>query len=324
MQLLKFVLVITLIAAAGAAFAQDASPAATEEAMMLPVADSYDIVLPEGTLPEGIEYDSTAGRFLLGSLTYGTITAFDPVSGALSEFIVDEELASTVGIHIDVNNNRLLVTNSAAEVFFNPASDGMAQLAAYDLETGERIFLVDLGALYPEGRHFANDVTVDADGNAYVTDSFSPVIYRVDLDGNAEVFVENEAFTGQFIGLNGIDVHPDDYVLACVGGRIYRIDLSADTPEVVEVALEESLQIDGLAVDADGVGYAVVSGNPQRIVRLVSEDGWASATVDASVDTTNAATTLALAGDEVYYINAYLGDNSRTEYEIVRAAFETE
>lgn len=46
-----------------------------------------------------------------------------------------------------------------------------------------------------------------------------------------------------------------------------------------------------------GVKYAVVSGPPQRIIRLVSEDAWASAVVDASVNNNKAATTFALAGD---------------------------
>lgn len=313
-----FLFVLGLISLSGVAAAQDATE------VVLPDADEYVVTLPAGTGPEGIEFDAVRGRFLLSSLMRGIISAYDPVSGEVSEFIVDDDLSSSVGIHIDAARDRLLVANSTAEVFMNPRERGIAQLAAYDLETGERLFLVDLGALFPNGRHFANDVTTDADGNAYVTDSFSPIIYRVDPEGSAEIFLQSPNFTGPFIGLNGIDVHPDGYLLACSGGRIFRIDLNTDTPEAVEVALEAPLQIDGLAVSAEGVGYAVVSGSPQRIVRLVSEDDWASAAVDASVNTNNAATTLALVGEEVYYINAYLGSATHTEYEIVRAVFDTE
>ena len=55
-------------------------------------------------------------------------------------------------------------------------------MGAYDLETGDRIFMTDLAAVAPADRHFANDVTVGPDGTAYVTD-FTPTRHLRRLGG---------------------------------------------------------------------------------------------------------------------------------------------
>src|SRR5687768_14885975 len=156
------------------AFAQDATQESTVEPVMLP--DEIAFVSPApGLLPEGIEWDAVTGSFLVGSLSQGTIhriTPNDDGTATIEPFIEDEELMSTVGLEVDEENNRLIVSNSAATAF--SGGPGAAMLAAYDLETGERAYMVDLAALYDSPTNFANDVTVDEEGNAYVTNSFAP------------------------------------------------------------------------------------------------------------------------------------------------------
>lgn len=300
-------------------FAQETTPEFVMEAI---------VVEQPGILPEGVEYDAEVGRFLFGSLSQGTIFQL-PDGGTVEPFIEDEELASTVGIHIDRTTNRLLVSNSNSAVFSDPEEQGMASLAAYDLETGERLFLTDLGALFPDGRHFANDVTSDDEGNAYVTDSFSPVIYRVDPEGNAEIFVEDDQLSNEQVGLNGIDFHPDGYLLAAVsgGGTIFKIPLD-DPSALTEVQLSEPLSIDGMVLSDDGsVLYAVArssagGGEPlQELVELTGEDDWESAEVTARIETGGGATTVALREGVPYYINAYLNNPAAEQYEIVPVTF---
>lgn len=289
---------------------------------MLPVVFPDEIVIPVvGLQPEGIDFDAVRQRFLFGSLSLGTIH-YVGASGEPTVFVEDEELSSTVGIQVDAATDRLLVNSSAAEVFSNPSATGMAMLFAYDLETGERLFAADLGALYPDGRHFANDVAVDADGNAYVTDSFSPVIYRVDIDGTATIFAQDERFTGPFLGLNGIDVPAGaDYLLVTSGGTLFKIAL-ADAV-VTPVELEAPAQIDGMISGADGRVYAVVNGQTdQNIVVFESDDEWESATAVAAVPTNGGATTITIANGEPYYVNAYLNNPASLQNEIVRAVFE--
>jgi sugar lactone lactonase YvrE len=166
-----------------------------------------DEILMERTnfAPEGIEYDAEAGHFLVSSLAEGTIFAVAD-DGTLTPFVEDENLVSSVGLEVDEAGGRLLVANS------NFAAAGVEEPAAgvgiYDLETGELIQYVDLLPLAPDEDHFINDLTVDADGNIYATDSSTPVIFKIDPEGEASVFVEDERFSSPRFGLNGIVYHP--------------------------------------------------------------------------------------------------------------------
>lgn len=184
------------------------SPADTVENLNLSIAkahNDWEIIINETDLyPEGIEYDIRNNRFLLSSITRGDIGQV--IDGEYSVFISDENLVSSLGIHIDHTTKRLLVTNTSIDGSF-------AQLATYDL-SGENIFYADLGGL-TEGGHFSNDVTTDNHGNAYVTDSYSGILYKVDPSGNASVFFEDQDLApspGNF-GLNGIDYDPRGFLL---------------------------------------------------------------------------------------------------------------
>src|SRR5215213_1773212 len=99
------------------------------------------IIQRPGLDPECIEYDAAHERFLLGSLSEGTIFEVTD-DGTITPFIEDEDLVSSVGIEVD--GDRLLVTNSDRNVFKSATAEGKASLYAYDLETGERLFAVDL------------------------------------------------------------------------------------------------------------------------------------------------------------------------------------
>jgi hypothetical protein len=60
--------------------------------------------------------------------------------------------------------------------------------------------------LLPYKPIFINDAALDRQGNTYVSNSFSPVIYKVDREGNASVFFQDAGFnlpSGEF-GFNGI------------------------------------------------------------------------------------------------------------------------
>ena len=97
----------------------------------------------------------------------------------------------------------------------NPQPSGPKALAAvgiYDLSSGKALDYVDLAPLAP-APHLLNGITVDAAGNAYVTDSFSPNIYKIDAEGRPSLFVHDERFVGAGINLNGIVAHPDGFLL---------------------------------------------------------------------------------------------------------------
>lgn len=117
--------------------------------------------------PEGMVYNPFTNEFLVSSIAQGTIGSVTH-QGVYTPFIVDPALASTAGMEIDKARKRLLVTNSRAD-------GSLAQLAIYDLTTKTRLHLVDLGSVGGVGGHLANDVAIDKDGNAYITDSFSGI-----------------------------------------------------------------------------------------------------------------------------------------------------
>lgn len=297
-------------------------PALAQDDMMLPEVIEIE---QQGIIPEGIEWDEEGERFLVGSLTQGTIFQFDDM-GAISPFIEDEDLVSSIGIHIDKMSGRLLVTNTDANIAFNPEeANPFAGLAAYDLATGERLFLVDMTDLYESPAQFANDVVSDADGNAYVTNSMAPVIYKVTPEGEASIFVENEAFAVEGFGLNGIEFHPDGYLLAAVGtsASIYKIPLDdPDSLTLVETGMPYS--VDGMAFDPnyDLVAVARVESG-QILVMLSSDDDWATAYEQSHVETDGNATTVAIRGNTTFYTKGYFGNPAQEVYDINQVTLMT-
>jgi sugar lactone lactonase YvrE len=271
-----------------------------------------DTVLVEepGLHPEGVERDAERSRFLVSSVTQGTVTAVED-DGALETLVRDGDVTASIGIHIDPERGRLLVADADLSAV-QGGGEGHARLGIYDLETGERLHHVDLGGLH-DGRHFANDVTVGPDGSAYVTDSFSPVIYRVSPDGEASVFVEDGRLGTEGFGLNGIDHHPDGHLLVAMAGdrTLYRVPLDAPG-ELFEVELSEPFGADGLTLRDDGALVAVAttgSGEDQRSEALLlrSDDGWSSARI---VDRAPApgATTAAVRDGAVYVVNPHFAE----------------
>jgi DNA-binding beta-propeller fold protein YncE len=283
----------------------------------------------QGLRPEGVEWDAAAGHFLVGSLNEGSVYSVAD-DGTLTLLVEDDDLIASAGIQLDAAGGRVLVTNSEPTVFFNPFSNGMAFLGAYDLASGERLFYVDLGALTgDEGRHFANDIALDTEGNAYVTDSFSPIIYQVDVAGEATIFIQDDRLGSDFLGLNGIEYMPSedgDYLLAAVGGvkKLYKIPLD-DPQNLTPVEMAEEFSVDGMIRTPEG-NLAVVANyeDSQAILLLTSDDDFATATISGRMVTDDYATTVTVRDGAVYYVNAYLNDFLRDEYEIVQAVFEAD
>jgi sugar lactone lactonase YvrE len=271
--------------------------------------------------PEGVEWDAARGRFIVGSLTFGTVSAVAD-DGTLTPLVADARFLSTAGLQIDAPRDRLLVTNSQGWAFVNPFITGQAGLGIYSLATGEPIAYADFTPIAPEGaRLFANDVAVDADGNAYVTNSFAPLIFRVSVTGEPSVFVTDERLGGGFIGLNGIEAHPDGFLLAAVAGmdRIVRIPL--DDPAALSIVeVDRPVGGDGMLLLPDG-DLLVVAGR-EGVHRLRSADGWATAETVRVISTLAPATTAALRDGVPYVLFAYLTNPTAERYQIARLALE--
>ena len=144
--------------------------------------------------PEGLAFDPSREAFITSSALFGTISLVD-LEGNHS-VLVNENVfmgSGTFGLEVDVQRDRLLAVST------NIRSRTNAKLFIFELSTGTLLHEINLGALTP-GSNFLNDVTIDEQGNAYITNSAQGIIYLVDVDGNASVF------------LNDVSLAPSDAV----------------------------------------------------------------------------------------------------------------
>src|SRR5450631_837817 len=182
-KLLASVALVTFITANISLAAEPAAPQAAKAQIGFTADTAY---------PESVTWSAKQNRFFVSSVRHGTVGVVTP-DGKYTPFIADDRLVSTVGLLVDDERNTLWVTNSdpGAGERTNAATQGkLAGIATFGATTGKRLAYYDLGHL-SEGTHLANDVALDADGNAYVTDSFAPVIYRITKAGEASIFAQS-------------------------------------------------------------------------------------------------------------------------------------
>lgn len=263
------------------------------------------LIASPNLVPEGIEFDPVLCRFLLGSISSGNVIAVGD-DGTFAALTNDADLAATTGLHLD--GRRLLV---CAQL-----TSGAPGFGIYSADDGSRLALVDLSSVAGGGNHMINDCTVDADNNAYVTDSMSTKIYRVTPAGVASVFLDDAAFATSGVSLNGIEYIPDDDVLvvAVTGlGKLFRIPLN-DPASFSEVTIDASIAGDGMVLHPSGdlvvVGSATFGsvGTFTGVFALASDDGWQTASVNGVVTTSERGTTAALRGTDVYVTFAFIAD----------------
>lgn len=239
--------------------------------------------------PEGVDYDAANKRFLVTSLHEGVISEVK-ADGSTKVVFQDPAMVSAIGIRIDAARDRVLVCNSdpGASIHTKKENQGkLAGLAAFQLSTGKLIKYVDLGAL-AAGGHFCNDIALDSAGNVYATDSFSPIIYKIDPNYTATIFVQNERFKGEGFNLNGIVVKDDYLIVAKYNeGVLFKFPLN-EPGKFSEVKIDQKLVgADGLLWAADGALIAICNLQTNKVFKLTSTDNWVSAKVVGSVDTGN-------------------------------------
>lgn len=251
--------------------------------------DSISFTKPS-LYPEGVDYDAANNRFLVTSLHEGTVGTVTP-DGTYTQLFQNPKMVSAIGLRIDAKRDRVLVCNSDPGVSLHTTKETqgkLAGLAAFKLSTGELIKYVDLGGLANGGGHFCNDIAVDNDGNIYATDSFSPIIYKVDSNYNASIFVQDKTFEGQGFNLNGIVVN-NGYVIAAKDndGTLFKFPVD-DPAKFVQIKVDQKMPgADGLVLKSDGSLLVIANGNTNKVFRLTSDDDWNSAKVTGSVDTGN-------------------------------------
>lgn len=258
--------------------------------------------------PEGIAYSSQLSKFLVTSIPLGKIGTVG-TDGKYEDLITAPELIS--GIGMKVTGNRVFICNSDRGLSVKSTAAGTeqtAELLVFNLITKQLERRTKLHELIPAAeRNFANDVTLAPDGTAYVTDSFSPVIYKVSPDGTASVLVRDDVnFSNANFGLNGIVYHPGGYLIVANTGqrKLFKVNLQNGNL-VTEITGTGSLPGDGLTLLNNDL-YVVTGGN--RVAQVRSPDNWQSAEIikfDADVYT--GATTSVAVNNQIYTLNARIG-----------------
>jgi sugar lactone lactonase YvrE len=260
--------------------------------------------------PEGIAYDSIANVFYVSSARTGTIGRVTP-EGMYSELLKDSTLKSSYGLKIHPDRKRLFACVGDAN--YSRYTDSsthrtMSRLISIDISSGKKLADVDLSKLLP-GRHFANDLVFDDQGNAYVTDSYAHAIYKVTAAGQATVFARDPQFITAGIGINGIVYHPGGFLLVDNSntGRLYKVDINH--PEHVQTVVIDQyfLGADGLLLRNNNQLVIAVNGTNDKIFELTSSDNWQSARLKATTLVADRFTYPATAtrkGNDIWIMNA--------------------
>ena len=291
----RVVLAVLAVIAAFAMLLASAQPAVPSE--------RTEYELPnDGLFPEGIAVHEASGSFFVSAAGAGGILRVDLATGEVSEFAALGSRATftTIGMDVDAEG-RLWV-----------AGGGSGEVLVFDTTSGEQVATFttpDAPAL------FMNDVIVTESGDAFITDSNRPVLWRVPAGaveqggGEAEAWLSFEGTAFEYqegFNANGIVATPDGGTLIVVSGgsgALYRIDVASQEVTAIEVA-EALTGGDGLILDGQTL-YVVQNGADRVAVVELAEDLGSGEVVGFIDDErlSNAATA-ALVGDRLLVVNA--------------------
>ncbi|KAL3652922.1 hypothetical protein CASFOL_002603 [Castilleja foliolosa] len=267
-----------------------------------------------GWLRESTKWDDLNRRFIVSFFEggVGVVPVQEDQSGTdvvLDEIQVVDHVGfgrnSTLGLVVDRPRNRAVVV--IADVLGNKYS----AVAGYDLSTWDRLFLTQLSG--PEDKAFADDVAVDPQGNAYITDTKGNKVWKVGPNGEYLNSIESPLFAPKewylnLIGLNGIVYHPNGYLLVIhtVTGNLFKIDVN-NGDVVTKVNLNGGSLRFGDGMELLSPTKLVVAGIVSRLVESLDDFETAKVVGKFSSSTIHRVTTAATVKDGKVYLNHVFG-----------------
>ncbi|TDH20060.1 hypothetical protein EXU57_21745 [Segetibacter sp. 3557_3] len=256
----------------------------------------------ENLFPEGVVYDKFNNRFYVSSTTRGDIGIVG-ADGSYTPFITDPALIGSTGLEIDEARKLLYVSNSSA-----------GSVGIYNINTGERVNFIDLKPLSPGAPFFINDIALDPQGNAYVTNSRTPVIYKISVDGTASIFYQDAAFATTGFGFNGIEYGNQNggflLVAFSVNNQVIKFPVANPASYNIVTLNAPLAGPDGLLLSKNGKDLIVVSnasGGNGRVTTFTSKNKWESGVAVNNFETGAVfPTTATTTGKSVFVLYAYL------------------
>lgn len=272
------------------------------------------ISLPDGWQPEGI-VTGHGPVLYAGSLAGLGIYEVDLRTGE-GQLLADGKGRTTVGLGFDQRTNY---------IFAAGGPDHSAYV--FDADSGELVRTYTF-----DGAGFVNDVIVTRQA-AYFTDSFEPVLYRVELGPGGRLLgrgaVETIPLSGEFesvpgeFNANGIEATPNGKSLIVVNstlGTLYRVDPDTGEATVISLGGESVTSGDGILLQGKTLYVLRNQLNQISVIRLSPDLGNGTLIDTISDDNFDVPTTLALFGSRLYAVNARFGTppTPTTDYSIVQ------
>lgn len=190
-------------------------------------------------------------------------------------------------------------------------------------------FIIPLDHPVGNKKTYAEDVAVDAEGNAYVTDIKGCKIWKVGVNGEFLSIIKSPLFKSKgwfksFFTLNGIVYHPNGYLLIVhtMSGNLFKIEIEKKENEEINV-----VKVRGGPLSY-GDGMELLS--PTKLLvaghwgaRLVeSMDNWASANVVGEFrGPSHLLPTAVTVKDGKVYVNHLFGIGYTKKHVLVEAVF---
>ncbi|MGB6183325.1 MAG: superoxide dismutase [Rhodococcus sp. (in: high G+C Gram-positive bacteria)] len=251
-----------------------------------------------GVFPEGITVSDDT--FYVTSTSDGTLFRGTVGNTEVSSFLPGGQDGRTGAAGVDVDGDRIVIAGGATGTVWIYSDTGEL----------EGKFTNGLG----EDATFLNDVVIADNGDAFITDSRSPNLWRIPADasgeGDLESFVD---FTGspfeygEGFNANGIVEAEDDNALVIVQsstGNLYRV--ARDSKEVTAVDLGGETLANGDGMELEGDTLYVVRNRDGLIATVDLADDGTSGEVTGEITDPSFAypTTVADTGDELLVVNS--------------------
>ena len=251
--------------------------------------------------PESITSTSD-GALFVGRLGDGGIVRVNPRTAESTVFIQPGAAGSRSisGVFADEASSTLWACSNDLSPLGGLAtgSDRWSTLKSFDLNTGDAKHSFSL----PGSHAFCNDITVDANGSLYVTDSANPTILKLSAGATTfDVFARDSAFSapqGGGAGLDGIAFGSDGnlYVTTYTTGELLRVEVKdGRAGRVTKLAGNRHLQFPDALRSLGDNSFLLIegSGRLDRIVIrgdtfavTVIHDGFVTPTSVAQIGTT--------------------------------------